>query len=211
MDGWQSKYNLKHIAVAMHIHHKVHEKFPARANCDTNGKLLLSWRVLILPYLDQNDLYLRFRTDEPWDSEYNQKLIPLMPTVYRNPSGTPQPGMTQYLAVCGRGLLFDLTKGKSIAEITDGASCTIMVVEADPDRAVIWTKPDDLEYNAAKPFDGLGKAQPGGFYASFADAAVRFIGADIDPKVFQTFLTISDCQAIPEDMRRRLIQEGVAP
>ena len=63
-------------------------RFPARANFDKQGKPLLSWRVHILPYLEENPLYQQFHLDEPWDSEHNRKLIPMMPAFYRNPSGT---------------------------------------------------------------------------------------------------------------------------
>lgn len=186
----QSVNNMKQIGLAMHIYHDRHKTFPARAMFDKNGKPLLSWRVQILPYIEQQELYRQFHLDEPWDSEHNKKLIPLMPALYHNPSSPPRPGMAHFLGVSGKGLIFDGTKGRPISEITDGTSNTIMVVEVDPDRAVTWTKPDDWEYNAAKPLAGLGKAHPGGFNALLADGSVRFIAASIDARVFHAMLTI---------------------
>ncbi len=102
-----SNNNLKQIGLALHNFHSTQEHFPARAYSRTEGKPLLSWRVLILPFIEQADLYSKFRLDEPWDSENNRKLIPLMPAIYQNPSAPASPGMASYLAVCGKGLAFD--------------------------------------------------------------------------------------------------------
>ncbi len=187
----QSTNNLKQIGLALHNYYDAHKALPARAIFDKNGKPLLSWRVQILPYIEQDALYRQFHLDEPWDSEHNKKLIPQMPAVYQNPSAPRRPGMADYLAVSGKGLMFDGTKGRSFAEVRDGTSNTIMVVEADPQRAVIWTKPADWEYNDRKPLDGLGNSHPGGFNVLFGDASVRFISKTIDPKTWHALLTIA--------------------
>ena len=120
-----------------------------------------------------------------------------MPKLYANPSGPARPGMANYLAVCGKGLMFDGEKGRTMSEITDGTSNTILVVEADDDHAVTWTKPDDWQFDPQHPMAGLGRAHPGGFNAAFADGSVRFISASIDPKVFQAMLTIAGGELIP--------------
>lgn len=187
----QSSNNLKQIGIALYNYHDTHLGFPARANFDKDGKPLLSWRVHILPYLEQKQLYDQFHLDEPWDSEHNRKLIPRMPQVYRNPSSPTQPGKTDYLAVSGPGTLFDGAKGKNLADIRDGSSNTLMVLEVDSSRAIEWTKPEDWEYNADQPLAGLGHAHPGGFEVLFADGSVRFLSATIDSKVFRMMLTIA--------------------
>lgn len=84
-------------------------------------------------------------------------------------------------------------------DIKDGLSNTIMVVEADADRAVIWTKPEDWEYDPQRPLDGLGYAQSGGFHATFADGSVRFISKSVDPQVFRAMLTIAGGEAATAD------------
>ena len=71
--------DLKHMALAMHNHYDVNRKFPAAASRDANGKKLLSWRVHVLPYLGQVELYESFRLDEPWDSPHNTALLQNMP------------------------------------------------------------------------------------------------------------------------------------
>ena len=78
--------NLKQIGLAMHNYHDQHKSFPPAYTVDKAGKPLLSWRVLILPYLEQNALYKEFHLDEPWDSPHNRTLIDRMPPTYRCPS-----------------------------------------------------------------------------------------------------------------------------
>ena len=192
----QTVNNLKQIGLAFHNYHDVNKAFPARASFDKKGKPLLSWRVHVLPFLEQQNLYRQFHLDEPWDSDHNKKLIPQMPAVYHNPSSPPRPGMADYLGVSGKGLMFDGTKGRPIADIRDGTSNTIMVVEVDPNRAVTWTKPDDWEYNNDKPLAGLGNAHPGGFNALLADGSVRFISNTIDLKVWRALLTVAGGESV---------------
>jgi prepilin-type processing-associated H-X9-DG protein len=186
-----SANNLRQIGITLLSEEAIHCALPARASFDKQGKPLLSWRVHILPYIEQEPLYKMFHLDEPWDSPHNMTLIPLMPRLYANPSSMGRPGMANYLAVCGKGLMFDGQKGRKLADVTDGLSNTIMVVEADTDRAVIWTKPEDWQFDPQRPLAGLGRAHPGGFNALFADGSVHFIARDIDPQTFKAMLTIA--------------------
>jgi prepilin-type processing-associated H-X9-DG protein len=141
--------------------------------------------------IEQDALYKQFPPDEPWDSDHNKTLIPLMPKVYANLTGMARLGMANYLGVCGKGLMFDGEKGRKITELIDGTSNTIMVVEADDDHAVIWTKPEEWQFDSQQPMAGLGHAHPGRFNALFADGSVRFLSSTIDPKVFHAMLTIA--------------------
>jgi hypothetical protein len=187
-----STNNLKQIILAMHNHHDANKKFPAPAIADKEGKPLLSWRVHILPYIEEGELYKEFHLDEPWDSEHNKKLIPRMPAVYLNPSRNYLgDGTTTYLLPTGEGTLFkDLTKPISLREIIDGTSRTIAVLEVAEERAVPWTKPDDLKFDANDPLAGLKGVRPGDiFLAAFADGSVLPIATDIDLSVFKAMLT----------------------
>ena len=56
---------LKQLAFAMHAYHDKHRTLPPHAVFEKAGKPLLSWRVLILPYLGQEDLYQQFKLEEP--------------------------------------------------------------------------------------------------------------------------------------------------
>ncbi|HQU45062.1 MAG TPA: DUF1559 domain-containing protein [Pirellulales bacterium] len=194
----QSTNNLKQIGLAMHNFHDVYNHLPPRA-VFKNGKPLLSWRVAILPFVEQQALYNQFHLDEPWDSDHNRALIEKMPPVYVNPkldARLSQAGQTNYVAPTGANTLFDGERGASFKDITDGTSNTLMAVEANADRAVIWTKPDDLEVDPDRPLQGLGQFQRGFFMALFADGSVRPIQTTIDLKTLANLFNRHDGQAV---------------
>ena len=141
--------NEKQIALAVHNYLSLHKNtFPPAYTTDKAGKPLLSWRVLILPFLEQDALFKEFHLDEPWDSEHNRTLIAKMPDVYRCPMENElaaREGKTRYVAPRGPGTIFRGAEPVKINEITDGTSNTIMFIEANDEHAVTWTKPDDWE------------------------------------------------------------------
>ena len=146
----------------------------------------------ILPYLGEEALYREFRLDEPWDSPHNRPLAERMPSVYRNPSASPSNSLATYLVPAGKGSIFEGKEGMNLSKILDGTSNTLLVLEVNEQAAVIWTKPEDLNYDVNKPMTGLGTAHPGGFLAAFADGSVRFIAASMDPAVFLRLLMMAD-------------------
>jgi hypothetical protein len=171
----QSQNNLKQIGLAMHNYHDTHGAFPPAAVCDKTGKPLLSWRVLILPYIEQDELYKEFKLDEPWDSEHNKKLVAKMPKVYMVPGQPDGASDTYYRAFVGNGALLEYVRGPKITEITDGTSNTIMVVTAAD--AVPWTKPDELAFDPDKDMVKLLGTLPQGTVCNtaFCDGSVRAI------------------------------------
>jgi hypothetical protein len=184
-----SSNNLKQLALAMHNYHDANKGFPAQASLDKQGKPLLSWRVHLLPYLAEEELYKEFHLDEPWDSEHNKKLIARMPPVFTSPGLKAEAGKTTYLAPVGPDTLFAGPKGLKISEITDGTANTIMLVEAADDRAVIWTKPDDLTIDPKQPLRGLGLKYNDAFLAALCDGSVRIIPKTIDANVLKAAFT----------------------
>jgi hypothetical protein len=178
--------------------HDTMKTLPAPAICSkTDGKPLLSWRVAILPYIDELPLYQAFKLDEPWDSEHNIKLLPRMPKVYAPIGVKAEPHSTFYQALVGPETGLPLqrdkehdfgAKGVSLLGITDGSSLTIGVVEAS--EAVPWTKPADLPYDAKKPLPRMGGTQlPGGFLAGFLDGTVRYVSNRVDEKTIRALIT----------------------
>jgi prepilin-type processing-associated H-X9-DG protein len=196
--------NLKQMGLAFHNYHAVNDGFPAQAIVDKNGKPLLSWRVAILPFIEQGDLYNKFKLDEPWDSPNNKPLIAEMPNIYTcpsNPAGKEQ-GMTTYKVFVGPGTLLKPGKLTSIAEITDGTSNTVAVVESG--TGVIWTKPEDLPFaegRNAPPIRAMGASSnhPGGFNALMADGSVRFIKQTVSPQVFKALITKAGGEVVAAD------------
>ncbi|MGD0899389.1 MAG: DUF1559 domain-containing protein, partial [Thermoguttaceae bacterium] len=188
----QSMNNLKQIGLAMLEYESSHKHFPPPASHGPGGKPLLSWRVAILPYLGQDQLYKQFHLDEPWDSSHNEALIETMPAVFRSPKSKAAKGRTNYVVPVGGGALYsspkdqpkldDIAKGK-------GTSVTIMTVEVDDRHAVIWTRPDDLVFDPQDPKKGVGGLFEDGFNAGFCDGSVRFIPKTIDPKTLKALVT----------------------
>ena len=185
----ESTNNCRQMALAMHNFESANGHLPAQASYDAEGKPLLSWRVHILPYVDQQELYAKFHLDEPWDSPHNKKLIPQIPRLYQSPSVENQNGKTVYLGVAGDGMMFGKDK-KTFASVTDGTSNTIWTVEADPEMALEWTKPEDWKFDPKDPLHGLGHVQAGGFIAGYVDGSVRFLPAGIDPGQWKSMLTL---------------------
>jgi hypothetical protein len=193
-----SMNNLKQIGLAMHNYHDVHKSFPAAAGYDADGKPLLSWRVHILFFID-DQLYRQFHLDEPWDSEHNRRLIEKMPAVYRSPGSklSQEKGRTSYVVAVGRQTVFPGQEGIPMREIKDGTVDTIMAVEVDDEHAVIWTKPEDLPFDPNNPARGLGGLYEGTFLALFCDGWVHVLSEDIDPKVLRQLFTRAGGEVIP--------------
>jgi prepilin-type processing-associated H-X9-DG protein len=188
--------NLKQIGLAMHNYHSAYGHFPPAASVNADGKPMLSWRVAILPLLDQQALYDRFKQDEPWDSPNNIKLLDMMPNVFKCPSEPDTVGKktTHYEAIAGAGAAFEGPDGVAINTFTDGTSNTIAVVEAK--TPVEWTKPDDVDIN--KLMNALGSKHPGGGNALFADGSVRFLRTATTPaNVIQALATRNGDEELP--------------
>ncbi len=187
--------NLKQIGLAMHNYHDTYNKMPSDIY-SKDGKPLLSWRVAILPYIEQDALYRQFKLDEPWDSEHNKKFSAFAVNVYIVPSAkNPVAGKTHYQGfISKKGAMprsffsEDSTLKTSFANITDGTSNTIMVAEAA--EAVDWAKPADMAFDAKKPLPKLGGHSPGGYSVLMGDGSVRFIRDTVNPKTLLAAITI---------------------
>ncbi len=187
----QCTNNLKQIGLAMHNYVASNGSLPRPAITDKDGKPLLSWRVAILPYIEQGPLYEKFKLDEPWDSPNNKALIKEMPQVFICPERTNvEPFTTTYRVFTGPGALFEKDRSTTLAQITDGTSNTLLAVEAK--ESVPWTKPDaELKFDpaaVASPY-GVGGPHDGGFNALFADGSVRFIPNSMNANRFRDLVT----------------------
>jgi hypothetical protein len=193
-----SKSGLRQIGLALHTYAGDHrDLFPGDVMSDS-GKSLLSWRVAILPYIEQTELYEAFKLDEPWDSPHNKRLLAEMPAIYASPLSQvdlASDHKTVYLRPTGSGLAMDSHKSVGL-EMPDGTSNTVIAVEANDSHAVPWTKPDDLPYDPKTPLAGLVGQLGDGFLALFADVSVLKMSTGIAPKAWHAMLTRSGRERI---------------
>jgi len=187
-------------------------RLPPAVKVGPDGKPLYSWRVLILPYIDEAALYNSFHLDEPWDSPHNRPLLAMIPKTYIDP-GRPQDstGSTSYQVFDGPGAPFDSYSRKDLQPFmlqspkgalnlqmspiqtrfpmgfTDGASNTFLIVEAG--EPVPWSSPKDLQYDAARPLPKLGSSTRHGFNVAFADCSVRLMPETISEWHLRAYIT----------------------
>jgi len=190
----QRMNSFKMLGLAMHNYLAQKNTFPPYANFDADGRPLLSWRVHLLPYLEQSALYQQFHLDEPWDSEHNRKLIDQMPAIFADPdpavrAAVGDKGRTTFVVPTGEGLLFGGNEGLKLSEVTDGTSSTILTVEVAPEQAVVWTQPADWKVNLDKPLQGLERKDRDYFTVSSSDGSVRTMRTDNSPEIIRSLLT----------------------
>lgn len=140
--------NLAQIGLALQNYEDVYGSLPPAYLTNRAGTPLLSWRVLILPYLERDDLYGRIRLDEPWNSPHNISLAPLMPDIYRCPADrNAGVGETSYVAVTGPETLWPGATSTRILALRNSSE-TILLVEGANSR-ISWMEPRDLPSSAA--------------------------------------------------------------
>jgi hypothetical protein len=186
----QCKNNLKQIGLALHNYHDVYGAFPPAFTVDVYGKPLHSWRTLILPYFDQLPLYQKIDLSKPWDDPANAEAFQAEPYGYSCPSANCPKGQTTYLAVAAPNSAFGPVRSRSLKEITDGTSETLMVIEAAPSDAVHWMAPQDADETLLLSYGAKTKdAHTGGRHALLADGAVRFLSNNLPATTLQALIS----------------------
>lgn len=183
----QSSNNLKQIGLAFHNFESAYRALPAAGGVGDDGKAMLSWRVALLPFVEEAELYEKFHLDEPWDSEHNLTLLEEMPAVYRHPNRVTKPGHTVYQAVVSDKSLLRATDPSRFQEVTDGLSNTILAVETSDEIAVPWTAPQDFAVDEENP--GKGLFTNGSTQAAFGDGSVRVLAESIAAEVLNALFT----------------------
>jgi hypothetical protein len=183
-----SQNNLKQIGLAFHNHNDTFNRLPGDI-MDKDGKALLSWRVAILPFIEQENLYKQFKLDEPWDSDNNKKLVAQMPKLYARVRVKAKEGETFYQVFTGKNALFD-GKAATIQGIPDGSSNTGMVFEAG--EPVVWTKPGDMAFDEKKALPKLGGLFDGDFHVCLGDGSVVRVKKGADEKELKKLIMPAD-------------------
>ena len=196
--------NLKQIALALQNYHQVYGCFPPAHVDSPDGKPMHSWRVLLLPFLDFDDLYKQYDFAEPWDGPRNSRLLNGGPELFHCPSANNQePSATNYVAIVGDATLWPGNRSVRFEDIKDGMSNTIMLMEiANSD--INWMDPRDITFektvagaNVAgeRQIDGNHK---NGANVEFADGSVMFLSDKTSPETLKALLTIAGGEKVEE-------------
>jgi prepilin-type processing-associated H-X9-DG protein len=194
--------NMKQIGVALQAYHDTYKTVPPAYFADAEGKPMHSWRVLILPFIEGNDVYQKYDFNEPWDGPNNKKLAALIPSVYQCPSGSEDDGQTNYVAVVGPETVWPGDAPVKIRAIIDGPSRTIQVIET-VDSGIHWMEPRDVSLDQATAgINGhngppsISSHHPGGANALFCDSHVQFLPDDVPPETLRALLTKDGKEAV---------------
>jgi hypothetical protein len=186
----------------MHNYQDTHGRLPPAVVYGKYGKPLHSWRVLLLPFINEEDLYKQFKLDEPWDSPHNVKLLPRMPAAY-----APPPGKTSKLpsyqtvmhVFVGKGTAFEPGKALKMPDDFPNSSNTLLVVETG--EPVPWTKPQDLPYAPERPLPDLAGIFHDGFRVALVDGSVRFVNKDMSEATLRAAITRYGKESLGRDWR----------
>jgi len=184
------KNNLKQIGHALHNYHDAYGTFPPAVVYDQQGRAAHSWRVLILPFLEGQELYDQYRFDEPWNGPNNSKLHRMMPRVYHCPSyyrkedpitplGQQLSRLTNYVLVVSLDGVSNGNQCSTLKSFADGTAYTILTAEVRQ-HAVHWMAPEDVtpsqlltDLRLCVDDDHTNHRQ--GLHVGLADGSVRWI------------------------------------
>jgi hypothetical protein len=194
--------NLKRIAVALRNYKEVWGALPPAYTMDANGKPLHSWRTLILPFLEEGELYKSIDLTKPWDDPVNAKPRNTLVDTYGCASLQGFGAKTTYLTVVTPNSCLRPGEPRSLSEITDGESKTLIVIEVDSEHAVPWMSPIDADEKMVMSIGPNSKlAHVSGVNAAFVDMHVAFLNAELSARDRRALISIAgnDKAAIEED------------
>lgn len=188
----QCTNNLKQIALALHNYADAYDALPPAYTVDASGKPLHSWRTLILPYMEEQQLYKSIDFTKSWDDPANAQAFKTVPYGYQCPSELAPDNRTTYLAILTPTSCIRPTEPRKISDITDGDRETLMVIEVDSEHAVPWMSPSDADENVVLAIGAESKlAHPGGMNGLFVDGSVRFLTAEMPVSQRRALISIA--------------------
>ncbi len=184
--------NLCQIGLALHNYHDVYGVFPPAHTVDDQGNAMHSWRTLVLPFMDQNQLYETIDLSKPWHDAQNAEARRALVPCYHCPSTTIPGSHTTYVAIAGEGRCFPSDGSRHLKEITDGTANTLMVIEVSPNQAVHWMEPrDDDGTFLVNLRPDSASVHSGAAAGLFADGSVRVLNTDIPASERRAMLTVA--------------------
>lgn len=220
----QCECNLRQLGLALHNYHDTYKCLPAAYYLDQAGTPLHSWRIRVLPFVEQNTIFDAYRFDEPWDSPHNITLGQRQPEKF---PGAPALGpphcyfcplhpelydreQTSYAMIEGPGTALPVGQERRLDDFPDGVANTIIVAEIDHDR-MHWLEPRDLHVDRmsfqindpTRP--SISSQHPRGPAVLFADGKVYRLAPNVPPSLVKALVTVDGGESID---RQRLLESG---
>ncbi len=198
--------------MAVANYHDVHNRFPPAVTLDASGRPAHSWRILVLPYLEQSRLYEAYSFDEPWDGPNNRKLASQMPALFAF-AGTNEEGtstLTNFVAITGVETVWPPGEGIVMSEIKDGSSNTIQFAEYNG-PPIHWMSPVDLQFSNMSFTVG----DPSGIDSQYltpavanADGSVRRLESELSPTELRAMCTANGGESENANAHTEEIEDG---
>lgn len=175
--------HLKGIVLALHNYHDTYGSFPPAYIPDENGKPMHSWRVLILPFLEHQDLWDQYDFSRPWDDPQNLKVAQTMPSIYRSPfspEGADQ-CLTPYVAISGPDTVLGQTEGRTFSMIGGDVHLKVAGL-SNYAQPVFWTEPTDISPDEIlAQYSRMMNHRPYGINVMVIGGSIHFVPDDTPP------------------------------
>jgi hypothetical protein len=188
---------VKLIALALLAYEADHGTLPPAYTVDADGNRLHSWRTLILPYVEQSELYETIDLAKPWDDPANAQAREAFIDLYYCPSSTHEDGLTTYLAIVGPDCAFSGSVPCKLSEVKDDAGKTIVLVDVHSDQAVHWMSPRDItaeELIGRSPDWHAHHATV--MVTGYLDGHAKALPLDLDRDILRTMTTIAGGESL---------------
>lgn len=224
----ECRSHLKLLALANLNYEGTHNRFPRVSSRVPGNEPALSWRVALLPFLEQDILYQKLKQDEAWDGPTNRQFINAMPRwLYCPEDRSGGSRYTSYLAIQGDDTLWPGTRQLTASDIADGASNTMLLAEMH-DSNITWSEPRDFDADTmdwrvnGTPRSSLSsmhgpvteyldgsrrRSGTGKVNVAMADGSVRTLSADVDPEVLRQMANRRDGLPHSSDLPEYLPEE----
>ncbi len=196
--------NLKQLGLALQNYADVYQCFPPAYTTDARGNRMHSWRVLLLPFLEQKALYEQYHFDEPWNGPHNRLLADRIPPAYCCPSDNLRgPHEVSYLAITGPGTAWPGSRCAGFGDFKDGTSNTISIAES-AGSGIHWMEPRDLPFETlakgvnAKQGLGVCSQHDGAAQVSFCDGGVTLLSDTLSAETLQALATKAGGEPVDE-------------
>jgi len=208
-DGGPSRHtctnNLKQIGIALMNYMDEYHAVPPAYVADEQGRIIHSWRGVLLPFFEEEGLRGLYNPDKPWDAQIPEVIATSIPVLRcpQSESDDLPDRNTSFVAVVGPDTAWPGGEALEINKITDGLADTIAVVEiATP--GVPWADPRDLTFeealrgiNQVESPNGISGPHEGGVNVLFLDGHVEFLPNATPRDELRALLTANGGESVP--------------